>query len=109
MLEYMLGAHCSGAEVTDEEHLDHAGHDVHVSITPFEYILFPQVELGRGHDGWPGIYNGRRIFRDRRDQSVEGSQKNHIGSTHDPRMIRMHTVYIASRGVTINKEALLTL
>lgn len=57
-LEYVPGAHCSGSEVTDEEHLDPAGHVVHVSVAPFEYVPFPQVSWAVAPMGafarWPG-------------------------------------------------------
>jgi hypothetical protein len=42
-LEYVPGVHCSCVEVTDKEHLNPAGHAMHVSVAPFEYIPFPQV------------------------------------------------------------------
>jgi hypothetical protein len=57
-LEYVPGAHGSGEEVTDEEHLDPAGHVVHVSVAPFEYVPFPQVSWAVAPIGafarWPG-------------------------------------------------------
>ena len=57
-LEYVPGAHASGAEVTEEEHLDPAGHVVHVSVAPFEYVPFPQVSWAVAPMGafarWPG-------------------------------------------------------
>jgi hypothetical protein len=44
--------------VTDQEHLDPAGHVVHVSIAPFEYVPFPQVSWAVAPMGafarWPG-------------------------------------------------------
>ena len=42
-LEYVPGSHCVGSELTDEEHLDPAGHVVQVSVPPFEYDPFPQA------------------------------------------------------------------
>ena len=57
-LEYVPGAHASGAEVTEEEHLDPAGHVVHVSVAPFEYVPFPHVSWAVAPMGafarWPG-------------------------------------------------------
>jgi hypothetical protein len=57
-LEYVPGAHGSGAEVTDEEHLDPAGQVEHVSVAPFEYVPFPQVSWAVAPMGafarWPG-------------------------------------------------------
>ena len=57
-LEYVPGSHCTGASVTDEEHLDPAGHVVHVSVAPLEYVPFPQVSWAVAPMGafarWPG-------------------------------------------------------
>jgi hypothetical protein len=57
-LEYVPGSHCVGEEVTDEEHLDPAGHVVHWSVAPFEYVPFPQVSWAVAPMGafarWPG-------------------------------------------------------
>ena len=57
-LEYVPGAHPSGAEVTEEEHLDPAGQVVHVSVAPFEYVPFLQVSRAVAPMGafarWPG-------------------------------------------------------
>ena len=44
--------------MTAEEHLDPAGHVVHVSVAPLEYVPFPQVSWAVAPMGafarWPG-------------------------------------------------------
>ena len=102
----MPGAHGSGAEVTDEEHLDPAGHVVHVSVAPFEYVPFPQVSWAVAPMGafarWPGATVVQPVTYlvvcsgIGKDQSVDKSKIITIGSTHCPRMSRMDTAYIAS-------------
>ena len=108
-LEYVPGAHCSGSEVTDEEHLDPAGHVVHVSVAPFEYVPFPQVSWAVAPMGafarWPGATVVQPVTYlvvcssiGKASQS-DGSQRITMCSTHCPSMFRMGRAYTASRRV----------